>query len=197
MNIKKLNGLIILGASILSCASVAFADEGEGNGRFSQQQVLRITGTGSFYPCEVPATDRGTTSAFCVDADITDLKTGEVVGKFTDALNDQDNTPDGGFVITSTARFRLLGGELLSRARVSVIPVTDDYRNFGGALYRTTHVTAGIPTPGEGNNIIEATGRFKGATGQTRVSGAINLSDPNSEGFNCLFLLDLNLPRKK
>lgn len=192
---KKVLVCAFLGAN--ACAVTALASDDDSKEFRQQQQVLRITGGGAFYPCEIPATELGTTNGFCADADIIDLKTGEVVGTFTDALADQKDTPDGGFVITSTPTFRLPGGDITSRARVAVIPVSDAARNLNAAVYNTSHVTAGIPTPGGANNIMSGTGRFRGATGQARVSGAISLTTPGSEFFNCLFVLDLNVPRKK
>ena len=110
--IKNSAALVFFGAALFGTAQAIASDDGDRQEANSdqtrqQQQVFRITGGGTTYPCTVPVTNLGTTAATCVDADITDLKTGEFVGRFTDALADAQFTPDGGFVITSTVTFRL------------------------------------------------------------------------------------------
>lgn len=198
--IKKSALFTFFGSTLLLGALPAFASDDDDRREKRdrprvQQQVLHVTGGGAAYPCVVPATDLGTTVAGCVDADITDLKTGEFVGRFTDALNDQQFTPDGGFVITSTSTFRLPLGNVVTRARVTVLPVSAAAFALNAALPNVTHLTGSIPTPGV-NNVISGTRRYKSATGQYRVSGAVDLSIPGSEMFNCIFILDLVLPGK-
>jgi len=195
--IKKTVACAFLGANLCAVQAWASVDNGnQGNGTRHQQQVLHVTGGGAYYPCTIPATEFGTTTASCADADITDLKTGEVVGVFTDALADAQFTPDGGFVITATSTWHLPLGNIVTRARVTVIPVSSTAFSLGASLPNVTHITGSITPPGV-NSILSGTGRYKDATGQYRVSGAVNLSTPGSEFFNCLFLLDLDLPNKK
>lgn len=198
--IKKSVLLAFFGATVLGALPAVASDdddrrEGKRDRPRVQQQILHVTGGGAAYPCIVPATNFGTTTAGCVDADITDLKTGEFVGRFTDALNDQQFTPDGGFVITSTSTFRLALGDVVTRARVTVLPVSPAAFALNAALPNVTHLTGSIPAPGV-NNVLSGTKRYRSATGQYRVSGAVDLSIPGSERFNCIFILDLVLPGK-
>ena len=198
ISIKKSVAFAFFGMALLSVVN-AFAGDDEGNRserHRHQQQVLHVTGGGAAYPCAIPATELGTTTANCVDADITDLKTGEVVGVFTDALTDQQFTSDGGFVITSTSTFRLPLGNVVTRARVTVIPVSASAFALGASLPNVTHITGSVAKPGV-NSVLSGTKRYVDATGQYRVSGAVNLGTPGSEFFNCLFILDLDLPAKK
>ena len=198
--IKNSAALVFFGATLFGTAQAIASDdddrrESNRDRTRQQQQVLHITGGGTAYPCTVPVTDLGTTAATCVDAVITDLKTGEIVGRFTDALADAQFTPDGGFVITSTVTFRLPLGDVVTRGRVTVLPVSAAAFALGASLPNVTHFTGSVPLPGV-NSVLSGTRRYKNATGQVRVSGAIDLSVPNAEGFNCLFVLDLVLPGK-
>lgn len=198
--IKNSVVLAFFGATLLSAVQASARDdddrrEGNRDRTRQQQQVLHVTGGGAAYPCTVPVTNFGTTSAGCVDANITDLKTGEFVGIFTDALNDQQFTPDGGFVITSTSTFRLPLGDVVTRARVTVLPVSAAAFALNAALPNVTHITGSVPTAGV-NNVLSGTKLYKFATGQYRVSGAVDLSIPGSEMFNCIFVLDLVIPGK-
>lgn len=156
-----------------------------------------LDGVGKAYKMDVPETtlDGGPVKATCFDVDMFDLATGHQIGTATDCLVDivgivdSAGEPTGGMSLTGTTFFHLPGGTLVSRGRTTVQPILDGSVDF-------THITGAIPYDGE-NSILEGTGRFAGASGAVRLSGAVNLSDLGSEldgevVFNCIFVIDLD-----
>lgn len=149
--------------------------------------VVALRGTGEVAIQEIPETDQGTTEGLCFTVDLVDLATGNVIGDATDCLADIDPDAGGGMALTGTTIFNFPGGTLVSRGRTSVQPVLDGSVDF-------THITGAVPQDGE-NSVLSGTGRFNRATGSVRLSGAVNLSELDSDGkitFDCVFVISLD-----
>jgi hypothetical protein len=148
--------------------------------------VVALRGTGEAFMAEIPETDAGTTEGLCFAVDLVDLATGNVIGDATDCLSDIN--PDGdGMSLTGTTTFNFPGGTLVSRGVTTVQPVLDGSVDF-------THITGAVPQDGD-NSVLSGSGRFNGASGQVRLSGAVNLAELDSDGkitFDCVFVLSLN-----
>lgn len=152
--------------------------------------VLRFATTAIADPRPIPPIDgSGTDEGLCFDGDLIDLATGRVIGTATDCLADIGGNPVDGLDLVGTTTFYLPGGTITSRGNTSVQPITTD-----PAGTPITHVTGAIPNDGD-NGIIGGTGRFAGASGTVRLSGAVNLSRLDSHGeitFDCLFTISLD-----
>jgi hypothetical protein len=136
----------------------------------------------------IPPTASGTDSALCFDGTLIDLATGVVIGTATDCLADIVPDPGGGMSLVGTTIFNLPGGTITSRGLTTVQPILTP-----PAGTPATHVTGAVPNAGA-NSIIGGTGRFAGATGSVRLSGAVNLSNLGNGQivFDCLFVIDLD-----
>jgi hypothetical protein len=149
--------------------------------------VVALRGTADGVMQEIPPTDLGTTEALCFKVDLVDLATGNVIGDATDCLADIVPDAGGGMALTGTTTFNFPGGTLVSRGRTTVQPVLDGSADF-------THITGAVPEDDE-NSVLSGTGRFKGATGAVRLSGAVNRSELGSDAritFDCVFVIDLD-----
>ena len=161
-----------------------------------KQLVLNAKGTASAYACEIPATDLGTTQTLCFDVPIFNMKNGAYVGTLTDSLADVqhvDPLEPSRLLATITSVFHFTEWKrqpkLVTRVLGSVQP-------FTGGSPTMTHMTGGIPTPGD-NNILSGTGRFTHASGEVRESGAVNLSGFHGQAgdevvFDLIFVINLN-----
>ena len=122
--------------------------------------------------------------ALCYQAELVDAHTDRTVGTGIDCLEDIQMV-GGGISLDRTTFFHFPQGDLVANGITTVAPVTGGSPGF-------THVVGDIPTPGT-NSIISGTGRFSGATGSVRLSGAVDLSGfPAATGFNCIFVIDLD-----
>jgi hypothetical protein len=156
-------------------------------GRNGHDLVVALRGTAEVEMMEIPETDRGTTEGLCFTVDLVDLATGNVIGDATDCLADIDPDDGGGMALTGTTIFNFPGGTLVSRGRTTVQPILDGSVDF-------THITGAVPQDGE-NSVLSGTGRFNGATGAVRLSGAVNLSELDPDGkitFDCMFAISLD-----
>ena len=152
--------------------------------RFALQFVT--TATAELRP--IPPTASGADSALCFDGTLYDLATGHVIGTATDCLADIVGDPGNGMALIGTTIFNLPGGTLMSRGATTVQPILTP-----PAGTPITHVTGAVPNDGD-NSIIGGTGRFAGATGSVRLSGAVNLSNLGAGEitFDCLFVIELD-----
>ena len=75
-------------------------------------------------------------------------------------------------------------GELVSTGAVTAQPVL-----AGSPEY--THIIGDYPAKGV-NNIVSGTHWFRRASGQVRLSGAVNLLDLSNRKFNCIFVINLD-----
>ncbi len=128
---------------------------------------------------------RGSLEALCFDLDMVNIATGQVIGTAEDCLAEVADGTNGGLLLTGTTFFNFPEGQLVSRGRTSVHPLNE---RAPGAVF--THITGAIPSPGS-NQVLRGTGRFDGAAGTVRLSGAVDLSGFSGEGtpitFDCLF----------
>jgi len=156
-----------------SAPAVGTADDGRrGN------IVVLLEGPGEFL--EEPLVE----GALCYETDLMEATSGRVIGTGVDCLADITAVGDG-FLIDRTTIFRMPGGEIWANGPTSVVPTTGGSPDF-------THIVGDIPAPGT-NSIVDVTGRFAGASGSVRLSGAVNMAAfPDTIGFNCLFVIDLD-----
>ncbi len=155
-------------------------------GQSGHDLVVALRGTAQVQELPIPPTDQGTTTGLCFTVDMVDLATGNVIGDATDCLADIDGDASG-MALTGTTTFNFPGGTLVSRGRTTVQPVLDGSIGF-------THITGAVPAAGE-NSVLSGTGRFSGATGQVRLSGAVNLAELDSDGkitFDCIFVISVD-----
>jgi hypothetical protein len=145
--------------------------------------VLRLMGTGEAYAGMVPDIDGDGADdpATCFDVNLYDAS-GKMIGTATDCLS--EITPVGdGLALIGTTIFRLPNGTFVSRGRTTVQPITTIMPT------PATHITGAIPMDGS-NGVLYGTGAFSGFTAQVRLSGAVNMSQLDSDGlitFDCLF----------
>ena len=92
---------------------------------------------------------------------------------------------DGGFEIINTTYFRFPEGMIVSESRTSVQPAADD--GSGRAIFITGEIA-------DEPNIIRGTKAFRGATGNSRLSGIVDMTDFDIGivSFDCIFIIDLN-----
>jgi hypothetical protein len=132
---------------------------------------------------------KGTLEALCFDMDMVNVATGQVIGTAEDCLAEVADGTNGGMLLTGTTFFNFPEGQLVSRGRTTVHPLNE---MAPGAV--STHITGAIPAPGS-NQVLQGTGRFDGAAGTVRLSGAVDLSGFSGEGtpitFDCLFEINL------
>jgi hypothetical protein len=172
---------------ILLVAPVAFfawtgasAEESEGPKNF----VVNLQGTAEAVLRTFDAVDY-----LCFDVDLVNPATGRIIGPATDCLELGSIVPigdDGGFGINNLTFFGLPGGTVASLSRTTIQPVED-------ASHGPTHITGEVSS---GDNILThlSTGRFEYATGNTRLSGQVDMSlfGDGIITFDCIFVVDIN-----
>ncbi|HEV2149564.1 MAG TPA: hypothetical protein VGR37_19340 [Longimicrobiaceae bacterium] len=186
-------GLICAAVALASCSRAeavptgAAADEarvsassaGQGN-----NMVLNLRGSavGESRTMTINGTAR---EANCFTVDLFDLSTDRAVGKATDCLVIEGKEPNGGLRVIGTTIFDFGNGHTFtSRGLTTVQPTLHGSPDF-------THITGAVPPEGE-NSVIAATGRFKNLTARVRLSGAVNMSQVESENriaFDCIFVV--------
>ena len=155
------------------------------NGLPGRANVLRLVGTGEAYGALVPDIDGDgeADSATCFDVDLYNAN-GMKIGTAPDCLS--EITPSGdGLALVGTTIFRLPNGTFMSRGSTTVQPVTTS------SPTPVTHITGAIPMEGS-NGVIQGTGAYTGLRAQVRLSGAVNMSQLNSDNlltFDCLFAI--------
>ncbi|MCI0880439.1 MAG: hypothetical protein J4N78_16295, partial [Chloroflexi bacterium] len=96
----------------------------------------------------------------------------------------------GGMQLENTTFFNFDEGTVVSISLTTAQPVSDPLPTSGA-----THVTGEVSS---GDNILAemGTGKYKGVTGSTRLSGTIDLSKfagPGTEvTFDCIFVISLS-----
>lgn len=149
--------------------------------------VLNLKGTATGYDGSVPDNEgTGIVAGNCFEAALIYVPTGKVIGTGVDCLSKVRET-GGGLALLGTAIFDFGPfGTLTTQGLTSVQPKTHGSEHI-------THITGAIPSPGE-NSIIGGTGIFEGATGTSRLSGAVNMGNihNNEITFDCLFVIDFD-----
>lgn len=88
-------------------------------------------------------------------------------------------------MLTGTTFFFFPGGTLISQGLTTVQPVLHGSSSF-------THITGAIPSAGD-NGVIWGDGKFKNAAGPVRLSGAVDLSQLDSDGLITLIAYLLSI----
>jgi hypothetical protein len=171
---------VVLAAATLAAAPVASAEEREGPKNF----VVNLQGTAVAVPRNFDDVDY-----LCFDVDLVNPATGQIIGPATDCLDLASILPigdDGGFGINNLTFFGLPGGTVASLSRTTIQPVED-------AIHGPTHITGEVSS---GDNILThlSTGRFEYATGNTRLSGQVDMSlfGDLIITFDCIFVVNVN-----
>ena len=126
----------------------------------------------------------------CFDVNLLDPANGNVIGKGTDCLDFNSIEmigDDGGMLVSNTTFFKFDDGTIVSLSRTVIQPVSDPLPASG-----PTHITGEISS---GENILPemGTGKYQGVKGNTRLSGAVDMSKMG-EGvvtFDCIFVINL------
>lgn len=128
----------------------------------------------------------------CFDLNMTEPASGRVIGTATDCLDLKSVTPigdDGGLRVFNTTFFKFKDGTLVSRSDTTVQPVSSPLPAAG-----PSHITGEVAAT---DNILPelGTGRFKGATGNTRLSGQVDMRQFKGPGtqidFGCIFVINV------
>jgi hypothetical protein len=177
--------LTIVGCSLAGQASAHHKKE---------DLLLLLDGRKNTYDCEIPATDRGTTTASCADHDVIDLRTRKVIGVAVNTAADVDQVGDG-FVATGTTFFRLKNGTFTLRGRGTIQPVLEG-KVFNNAP--VTHFAEIFPDLDE-PQVLGGTGKYKDASGTFALLGALDLSklQQREEQFHLVYFIKFNLRSKK
>ncbi len=163
-----------------------------------------LTGTEEVFPCDIPATEAGTTRAQCHRHQVLDLMTNKIVGTALDTSADVE-VVGGGLTALGTTTFNIFGlGSLVVRGRGTIQPNLVKNAQFvwkspalpGLQVTPITNIANISPTQPFQNMVLSGTGAFAGATGPFALFGALETSNPNRQTFNCLFKVDLELPRR-
>ena len=126
----------------------------------------------------------------CFDVKLYSPSSGEVIGTGTDCLDLATISPigeDGGFQINNTTFFHFDEGTIVSLSRTTIQPISDPLPTSG-----PTHLTSESSSD---DNIIAnlGTGDFKGASGSTRLSGSVDMTEFTGPGspitFDCIFVI--------
>ena len=129
----------------------------------------------------------------CFDVDLLDPGNGKVIGKGTDCLdlNTIELIGDGGGMqLENTTFFKFDEGTIVSISRTAAQPFSNPLPASGA-----THITGEISS---GDNILPdmGTGKYKGISGSTRLSGAVDMSQFAGPGtpvtFDCIFVINLS-----
>ena len=144
--------------------------------------VVNLTGTAEGVVQDIDGVEN-----VCFAVDLVDLKTEKIIGEGTDCLALGSIVPigdDGGFGINNTTFFDFPSGTVASLSRTSIQPVES-----GNGIFITGEVA-------EDDNILTdwGTGRFRNATGRTRLSGIVDMSEfgNNIISFNCIFVIEID-----
>jgi len=204
---RKLAGALALTALGAVCTP-ALGDDIQGDDGFREISMLwYIGGTQEYFACEVPITDLGTTEASCHEHLLLDLRRDRVIGTALDATADVFAVGDALYA-TGTTTFELTAGPfagstLQVRGTGTIQPTIVGNPHFewksravDGKQTPISHIAGIFPDPDQ-NMVLDGTGVFEGATGTFALFGGLDVaSDPDAGSFNCIFKIDLKLPRR-
>jgi hypothetical protein len=143
--------------------------------------VVTLRGLGLPVDVHIPGVD---TPGDCLETDLFNTRTDTLIGTGIDCIDIED-TDGVNFLVNRTTIFNFHQGTLVANGPTTVVSI------FGASSPDFTHVVGDADASDP--NIIFGTKRFAGATGNVRLSGIVNLADfPNTVGFNCIFVIDLN-----
>ena len=179
---NKTFGLISILAALIGLLAIACSTGAEASSPF----VVEVVGTATGEVRTINGSEQT-----CFDVNMINPGTGLSIGTATDCLDMATITPIGeseGFIVVNTTFFNFEDGTIVSRSETTVQPASDPLPTSGA-----THITGELAS---GNNILSEMGteRFKGATGSTRLSGAVDMSK-FADGvvtFACIFVINVN-----
>ena len=205
-NSTKLVRACAITALAFASTSVLAGDT-KGDGFVEVSLLWYIGGTQEYFECEVPPTALGTTQAGCHEHPVLDLKRDRIVGTAVDATADVFPAGDDALYATGTTTFeltvgRFAGSTLQVRGTGTIQPVVVGTPHFEWTSRAVdnnntpiSHVAGIFPEPGQ-NMVLAGTGVFKGATGTFGLFGGLDIvSSPDAGSFNCIFKIDLKIPR--
>jgi hypothetical protein len=163
----------------------------------TQQQVIE-----DFFADEDLAGGRVLEDFLCYVLPLEDLQSGVTVGTGADCLRIFDvaedatagaSSPAISPMIDAVTFFFLPGGHFTADGMTTVRPF---FTGVGDAAGEVTHMTGSIPAGGSSGGIVDGSGRFATASGNVRLSGAVNLGDFFTDGnpiyFSCLFVAEFD-----
>ena len=179
---NKTFGLISILATLIGLVAIACSTGAEARSPF----VVELVGTATGEVRTINGTEQT-----CFDVNMTDPSSGLSIGTATDCLDMATVTPIGetaGFTIVNTTFFNFEDGTIVSRSDTTIQPANEPLPSSGA-----THITGEIAS---GDNILSEMGteRFQGATGSTRLSGAVDMSKLGDGvlTFACIFVINVN-----
>lgn len=193
--LKKLSLVILCFVGLAGSLAQAGGSEGR------TPLIFNLRGLGVLVPgSEVPAPADAPVpaGAGCYKTDIYDLARDRRIGTGYDCLEvlgtassaGREGEPDGtGVRVRGTTYFVIdRAGVLVTQGLTTVQPILHGTPDF-------THITGALPTlVNPASNIVGGSGRFDGASGPVRLSGAVNMSDATGKTirFDCLFVIRLD-----
>lgn len=171
---------------ILIVAALAIALPAMVQAKADPNIVVILRGAGVEVDTPTDVLDLAVLGGFlCFETALFDAHTDKVIGTGTDCL--EIVASDGpSFSINRVTIFNFPQGRLVANGLTTVVPI------FGASSPDSTHVVGDVDDEGP-NNIVSGTGKFAGASGDVRLSGAVDLSlFPATMGFNCIFVIDLD-----
>jgi hypothetical protein len=184
-NSKKTIGVrFIISVLVATAAFFAWTGASAGEEGGLRNFVVTLRGTAAAVPRNFDGVDY-----LCFDVDLIDPAKERIIGFGTDCLELDSIVPigdDGGFGINNLTFFDLPGGTVVSLSRTTIQPVEN-------ASHGPTHITGEVASD---NNILPhlSTGRFENATGNTRLSGQVDMSlfGDGVITFNCIFVIHID-----
>lgn len=165
----------------------------------AQKQVIE-----DFFTNPDLAGDRVLEDFLCYVLPLEALESGVTIGVGADCLRIFDvaedttsgvSAPAISPMIDAVTFFFLPGGHFTADGLTTVRPF---FTGVGDAEGEVTHITGSIPANSGPGGIVDGSRRFAGATGNVRLSGAVNLSEFFTAGnpifFSCLFVADFDPP---
>jgi hypothetical protein len=130
----------------------------------------------------------------CYTIDMFSLRSGRKIGTATDCIFIYGVVEGPIVKVIGTTFFNFRKGTLVARGLTTVAPIPAGWTTGGNDF---THTTGALPGNSEVRNILSGTKRFAHATGQARLSGALNLSGFNGMAgspmtFSCIFVISLD-----
>ena len=165
-----------------------------------------IGGTHDLFECEVPPTETGATVASCHQHQLLDLRTDQVIGYALDATTDVGVDGDALFA-TGTTTFHITRGryrgsvlQVRGTGTIQATVVGDPHFEMTSRSVEydetpITHIAGIFPDPDD-NQVLDASGAFEGAEGVFALFGGLDLSEADRATFNCIFKIDIEVPRE-
>lgn len=127
--------------------------------------------------------------ALCIEVDLVDAKTNNIIGTGTECLAEVDLDGTGAKPV-ATSYLHFPQGTLISRGKINIAPVIWDPTLNPDVDPTKIELTGYFPAPGT-SNVVGGTGRFANVEGQIRMSGAARANEDGTFTIDCIFIIDL------